>query len=333
TVAGTRRLMTASHGLGGVVADDYMVTGLWRFDLTHSAETDLQPVDVESGADGVSAADFFPRGKTIEVGGALLYASSSGALWRSDGSDAGTFPLADLSTHLATDEAPLCIERVGTLGLFWGSDGELWRTNGTVPGTFRVKDIVPGPSGGMLSCLTEVDGPGYFFAYDGTDVGLWRTDGTSAGTQLVRALPGTENYFYHPLPAAAGPTAFFVGKTPYEGLWTTDGTTTTFLADMGLLTFPDRMIGFDGGVFFRHDDGANGREPWVSDGTAAGTHIIRDLLPGSESSDPFTLGAINGLVFFRADDGIHGRELWRTDGTDAGTWLVADLMDGLEESL
>src|SRR5439155_18113329 len=79
--------------------------------------------------------------------------------------------------------------------------------------------------------------------------------------------------------------------------------------------------------------GANGREPWVSDGTAAGTHIIRDLLPGSESSDPFTLGAINGLVFFRADDGIHGRELWRTDGTDAGTWLVADLMDGLEESL
>ena len=429
TVAGTRRLMTASHGLGGVVADDYMVTGLWRFDLTHSAETDLQPVDVESGADGVYAADFFPRGKTIEVGGALLYASSSGALWRSDGSDAGTFPLADLSTHLATDEAPLCIERVGTLGLFWGSDGELWRTNGTVPGTFRVKDIVPGPSGGMLSCLTEVDGPGYFFAYDGTDVGLWRTDGTSAGTQLVRALPGTENYFYHPLPAAAGPTAFFVGKTPYEGLWasdgttagteqlssavptvvdtyapaysvaldnplfffapnidgacwlwksdgtapgtvpfastdytvcdffqlarangkvfftsfhespdrlelwTTDGATTTFLADMGLLTFPDRMIGFDGGVFFRHDDGANGREPWVSDGTAAGTHIIRDLLPGSESSDPFTLGAINGLVFFRADDGIHGRELWRTDGTDAGTWLVADLMDGLEESL
>jgi ELWxxDGT repeat protein len=33
-------------------------------------------------------------------------------------------------------------------------------------------------------------------------------------------------------------------------------------------------------LFFAADDGVNGRELWRSDGTAAGTGLVADLVPG-----------------------------------------------------
>ena len=70
-------------------------------------------------------------------------------------------------------------------------------------------------------------------------------------------------------------------------------------------------------------------EPWVTDGTTAGTHQLKKIFAGpfnpnmgDEGSDPdqFTAGA---LMFFTANDGIHGRELWASDGTTAGTVMQA----------
>ena len=80
------------------------------------------------------------------------------------------------------------------------------------------------------------------------------------------------------------------------------------------------------------DDAAHGRELWRSDGTASGTMLLRDIVPGRTGSRPVFLGQSAGLLFFSADDGEHGREPWRTDGTEAGTRLVADITaDGSTE--
>ncbi len=63
-----------------------------------------------------------------------------------------------------------------------------------------------------------------------------------------------------------------------------------------------------------------GRELYVSDGTAAGTSILYDLVPGVASGDPQHFHAIDGEAWFWAYDAISGqRQLWRTDGTPAGT--------------
>jgi ELWxxDGT repeat protein len=70
---------------------------------------------------------------------------------------------------------------------------------------------------------------------------------------------------------------------------------------------------------------AHGTEPWVSDGTEAGTHLLRDINPGSNNSAPGDLTPAAGLAYFNAADGVHGVELWSTDGTEAGTVLVADI--------
>ena len=81
-------------------------------------------------------------------------------------------------------------------------------------------------------------------------------------------------------------------------------------------------------LFAVDDAGANGAEIWRSDGTLAGTSLLKDICPGSCSSGPQSFTVSNGTLFFTADDGTHGRELWKSDGTPGGTVMVADILPG-----
>ena len=82
----------------------------------------------------------------------------------------------------------------------------------------------------------------------------------------------------------------------------------------------------DGVTYFAGKSPATGHELWKTDGTAAGTVMVADILPGSAGSNPtFFFGSTAlGLMFFQADGG-QGSELWATDGTAAGTRLVKDI--------
>lgn len=81
-------------------------------------------------------------------------------------------------------------------------------------------------------------------------------------------------------------------------------------------------------VFFSANDGEHGRELWVTDGTADGTRLVKDMRPGATGSQPDTLTRVGSRVYFNANDGSHGRELWVSDGTAAGTRMVKDLTKG-----
>src|SRR5262245_39825558 len=72
-----------------------------------------------------------------------------------------------------------------------------------------------------------------------------------------------------------------------------------------------------GAAFFVADDGVHGTELWKSNGTAAGTLLVKDISPGSAPSGPHALTNVNGTLFFRAKG-----ELWRSNGTPASTTLV-----------
>ena len=95
---------------------------------------------------------------------------------------------------------------------------------------------------------------------------------------------------------------------------------------VGLGAGPGDFVEAGGQLFFTADDPATtGRELWVSDGTEAGTHLVKDIRPGLFGANPTGLTAIGDRLFFIADDGLTGRELWMSDGTEAGTILVRDL--------
>lgn len=85
-------------------------------------------------------------------------------------------------------------------------------------------------------------------------------------------------------------------------------------------------------VFFTADDGSAGRELWKSDGTEAGTVMVRDILTDTLSSEPAFLVDVGGTLFFAVDTTGSGNRnaLWKSDGTSDGTEPVKDFYGGTE---
>ncbi|HSP54187.1 MAG TPA: ELWxxDGT repeat protein, partial [Dehalococcoidia bacterium] len=103
----------------------------------------------------------------------------------------------------------------------------------------------------------------------------------------------------------------------------TDGTAQPVILSSDLPGF--RTVGTT--TFFVASTPATGTELWKTDGTA-GAALVKDVNPGSASSNSVPLADVDGVLLFLADDGTHGVELWRTDGTEAGTALVKDINPG-----
>ncbi len=76
--------------------------------------------------------------------------------------------------------------------------------------------------------------------------------------------------------------------------------------------------------------GPSGCEPWITDGTTEGTHLIKDINPFGDSN-PSAYTLYNDELYFSADDGEYGIELWKTDGTEKGTVMVRNI--GIEQDL
>jgi ELWxxDGT repeat protein len=236
----------------------------------------------------------------IDMNGVLFFIASdentgNRKIWKSDGTEAGTVPVAEINAAFAG----AVVELAAVNGvLFFATSGELWRTDGTLAGTKRVKafDVLPSscvryycstppPSPGKL---TNVGGRLFFSAYDDlTGYELYTSDGTAEGTRLVKDINPGVHY-----------------------------------------SAPDSMITMSGTLFFSADDGVSGRELWASDGTATGTRQVLDLAPSMASANPAWLADVRGTLFFAANDGVSGYEVWRSDGTSAGTTQVVDLATG-----
>lgn len=84
-------------------------------------------------------------------------------------------------------------------------------------------------------------------------------------------------------------------------------------------SYPSEMVVFKGRVIFDAEDDTHGRELWISDGTAAGTTLVKDINAGVGSANPKNLVVLNNKVIFTRG----GTELWQTDGTEDGTTQIS----------
>ena len=172
------------------------------------------------------------------------------------------------------------------------------------------------------------DGQTLFFTADDGVHGheLWKSDGTTAGTVLVKDInPGSSYGYPHGSSpdylTAVGETLFFAandgvhgraveerrhhrGHRPGQGHQPGQPTAMRRLQ-------PIRLTAVGGTLFFAADDGVHGRELWKSDGTAAGTVLVKDINPAAARLLSRHLTAMGGTLFFTADDGVHGTSCGR----------------------
>jgi ELWxxDGT repeat protein len=257
---------------------------------------------------------------TYSVGGLVFFISSEpgspDGIWRTDGTEAGTFPVLEgLFNSGYGYEIASAGGKIFFSALTRGDVGfELWVTDGAAPAT-QVFPDADGPRN--LLRLVGFRNAVYFTAESGDPNhparGLWRSDGTAAGTYLVKALePSVLTGF-----AVAGDQLFFQADDGVSGaeLWKTDGTRagTVLVKDLApgaASSRPENLTAAGGRLYFTATDGVSGNELWVTDGTAAGTRLVQDILPGPASANPESLTAADGVLYFTANDGEHGRELW-----------------------
>lgn len=345
-VAGGRVVFSASDASGNE---------LWVSDGTAAGTVRL--LDIHPGLGSSSPTGFFAIGD-----GRVLFLATDPTrgqeLWITDGTVEGTLLLRDINTG-ADASLPQGFTRMpdGRV-LFAATDvingQELWITDGTVTGTALVRDInVGAPSSTPQQFVALPDGRMLFVATTLTrGQELWVTNGTSAGTVLVKDIAAGEDYSF-PLDLTPLPDGRFV-FTALDldnglELWVSDGTAT------GTVLLKDINPGFndttandgapgefhalpDGRLLFSANSGLIGRELWITDGTTAGTVLLKELHPGLGNGNPNGFHTMaDGRVLFRADNGTNGIELWITDGTSAGTSLVKDIAtgaaDGLPEAL
>jgi ELWxxDGT repeat protein len=95
---------------------------------------------------------------------------------------------------------------------------------------------------------------------------------------------------------------------------------------------PDEGVIMGSNLYFVATDKANGKELWKTDGTSAGTVLVKDINAGINGSNPANLVVLGSNIYFSATNGVNGVELWKTDGTTAGTTMVQDINTGSPDS-
>jgi ELWxxDGT repeat protein len=295
--------------------DGISLPGLWT--SAGTPET-TAPVSVP-GVDWNDATDLVP------AAGLLFFqvrpSVNDHQLWRTDGTAAGTFLLAQL-----TDQAVL-VPYQGKLYYF--VDGQIWRSDGTAQGTVKTGDFpaslisvdeaAPGPNGIYLKTVT-----------DPYHSDFWFTDGTSAGTRQLTHLNVNGVAGWPPHFTVFGGNVYF---TWIDGhLWKTNGTAA---GTVPLGSFPTgdlvTQIAPLGGALYFFTSGFSGESSvrlWRTDGTDAGTVQVREFAFEDVFGLPLQLVPFAGKLYFNVDDGVHGTELWSSDGTAAGTALVRDIYPG-----
>lgn len=85
------------------------------------------------------------------------------------------------------------------------------------------------------------------------------------------------------------------------------------------------FVEFKNEIYFVAYSTDAGKELWKTDGTEAGTKIVKDIWEGSGNSGIAEITIFNNKLYFLASSATHGKEIWQTDGTEAGTTVLKDI--------
>ena len=260
--------------------------------------------------------------------------ASENWLWRFDS-------LADLPVPVAPVAPEATLQVIGDRLYFSGFDPrtgyEPWISDGTANGSRQLADVNQNTFGSDPQSVSILDGIAYFTADEGHGRSVWQSDGTIDGTRTVRSLiPDLSDS--ETTEVFTGKDALYLTQSGDAGaeLWKVEpgiAKAELWWRDTEQLQLDTSLGVTDDQWFFTVHQADTGSELWVSDGTAEGTRMVRDVNPGAGSSSiedwtPFKDGHL-----FVAENPKHGKELWFTSGTEVTTNLISDIRSGSDGSL
>lgn len=316
---------------------------LWKTDGTPNGTSLLK--DLNSDSKSSTPSNFFFFNNNLYFVGYPDKDLPNSFLIRKDGDNfinEVNFGMNEVQTNLANEIEQIVPSQNYIYFKFTAGKIALYRTDGTQQGSIVLKEFWE------IGNLVDVNGILYFAAKSNehqNEVELYKSDGTPEGTILVKNIGVNFSSYPSNLTALNG-LLYFTAATSSNGreLWKSDGTEagTVMIKDIlpgstssikedyfkennGFITFNNEM-------YFSASDESNGIELWKSDGTEAGTKIVKNINVGSKNSNPKEFTVVDNLLYFQARDSDHGSELWKSDGTEVGTKIVADVLPGPSDS-
>lgn len=318
---------------------------LWKYDTVTAPAlvADVNPGAANGLPIGGFARDWDAAVTTSYFVLAMQTAATGTEPYISDGTASGTQLLKDVSVGSRSSLGgpngnEFLLYSLNNEVIFQADDGvnglEFWTSNGTSSGTRLLAGLNSAPGASDMDELQVLNGKIYFTGDNGlTGVEPWVSDGTEAGTFLLADINSSSSTSYpENFVSYNGHTYFTAMRAPNLGddatsLWKTDGTTagTTNIADQKLLGYTP-LVSYANGLAMIGYESTNGMEPWISDGTVAGTQILKNITSGSSSSfdwgaDWFT--SWNRKIFFAPNRGVTTNDPWVSDGTNPGTIQLA----------
>ncbi|KAA6436775.1 DNRLRE domain-containing protein [Dyadobacter flavalbus] len=299
-----------------MIADDgFQQKGLWKSDGTAKGTVLIKEFtgfgDIQRlvSSNGLAYLVAFPDNE------------SAAYLWRSDGTPAGTFSIGKMNYKSSGSLLSVLTNINGTL-YFPGVSG-LMKTVGTAQGTVLVKRY--NSSDEWIQQMVNANGRLFFISSNTYTSKIYKSNGTEAGTMAIEDNL-TSGYALPLMPL--GNEVYFAGSVNENiGLLKASETSAAILVKIlpGGFVNPTPV---GNSLYFLTYDELTGTELWKTDGSTAGTVLVKDINPGQGSSDASRMRPVNGELYFMADDGTHGPELWKSGGTAATTMLVKDIRPG-----
>lgn len=294
---------------------------LWISDGTDAGTTLVK--DICSGGVSSNPEGFYLHdGKVYFTAGTF---AEGPELWITDGTTAGTHLVKDINPGSNSSFIENMCSYNGKL-FFSANNGingqELWISDGTDTGTHMVKDLSAGTYNNSPKKLTAFKNRLYYMCECGVmsnPQGLASTDGTDTGTKKpspLVLLNSTSDFLI-----------VYNNELYYNGpeLYKYDGTTSTLVKEFipgaaGAILYSPFIM--NNKLYFVAETPAEGKELWVTDGTAAGTQLVKDIIAGSGGSNPSNFVQYRYHTYFSADNATGDRQVFWTDGTTTGTTAI-----------
>ncbi|RYE23792.1 MAG: T9SS type A sorting domain-containing protein [Sphingobacteriales bacterium] len=181
-----------------------------------------------------------------------------------------------------------------------------------------VSDVYTGKASSLPYAFYGLNGKLLFQAKTATSTDLMISDGTASGTHTIsngfggrmKSQTTMNGYVY------------FINEAD-NFLWVTDGLSTTGTFSISNIKMQNNIFKYKTNLLFGGNKPGETTFLWISDGTASGTHKVKEVATGSNDNvSCFT--EIGGKVCFYVESGAD-RSIWITDGTEAGTIKLKDI--------